>query len=90
MRKLIKKLNKNRNKEIALSVELDIVSNGVFWNSSQVTKEQREFEMLGIKTKQQANLSKRFNLLESLEIEVTKAKQDTSTRQREVNLSKEG
>lgn len=86
MKKLIKKIEKNRNKEIALSVELDIVENGVFWNSSQVTKVQREFEMLGIKTKQQANLSNRFNLLESLELEVIKAKQDTSTKQREINL----
>lgn len=90
MRKLIKKLKSNKKEGIALLVESDIVMKGVFWNSNLVTKEEREFELLGIKTKQQANLSKRFNLLESLEIEVTKAKQDTSTRQREVNLSKEG
>ena len=86
MKKLLKKLKKNKKKEIALSVELDIVTNGSFWNSKLISKIQKIEEIFNIKQKQQKNLSERFNILENLELEIIKAKQDTSTKQRSINL----
>mgnify|MGYP003636525596 CR=1 FL=1 len=86
MKDLIKKLNKTIKKERALSVQKEIVQTGVFWNSGLKTSIQKNEELLRIKQKQQKNLSKRFNILESLDLEIIKAKQDTSTKQREINL----
>ena len=86
MKDLINKLNKTIKKERALSVQKEIVQTGVFWNSGLVTSRQKNEELLIIKEEQQKNISKRFNILESLELEIIKAKQDTSTKQREINL----
>ena len=86
MEKLLKKLKKNYKEEIALFVELNIVESGTYWNQPWILTSDKTKELLRIKQKQQKNLSKRFNILESLELEIIKAKQDTSTRQRSINL----
>ena len=86
MEKLIRKLNKTIKKERSLFVRTEIVQTSVFWNSGLVTSRQKDEELLIIKELQQKNLSKRFNILENLELEVIKAKQETSTKQRKINL----
>lgn len=86
MKKLRKKLKKNFNTEKELNIELNIVKNGVYWNHIWVKEAAKKAELLRIKTLLQKNLSKRYDILESLELEIIKAKQDTSTKQREINL----
>lgn len=86
MKKLLKKLKKNYKKEFDLSVEFDIVKNGIYWNQSWIKPTKKENELLRIKSLLQKNLSNRFSILESLELEIIKAKQDTSTKQKNINL----
>ena len=86
MIKAINKIEHSYKVEQELFIQLDIVKTGHFWNGGLVTSSERTAEMLRIKDLQKANLSERFNLLDNLELELLKAKQDTSTKQRNINL----
>ena len=86
MIKAINKIERSYNVEQELFIQLDIVKTGHFWNGGLVTSSERTAEMLRIKDLQKANLSERFDLLDNLELELLKAKQDTSTKQRNINL----
>jgi hypothetical protein len=86
MKKLIKKLKKNYKKEKLIWITLGFVKDGPYWNQPWRKSGEAEAKLLKLKQLQQKNLSKRYDILESLELEIIKAKQDTRTKQRGINL----